>query len=73
LYSKHTIKANHEYPNKIHERVVNVGPFWSEKTRAGTQLMEEEEALFSTQLPVITFGRLLLDSLPFLQLFRIRE
>lgn len=61
------------YTNKLDEFVVDVRAGRVPKARAGRPLVEEEELVLSSELPVIALRRLLLQRLPLLELLLVRK
>ena len=59
--------------DKIHQGVINVCSFGQEEAAARTQLVEEKQILVTSQLAMVSLGRFLLEMLPLLELFGVRE
>jgi hypothetical protein len=59
--------------DKLNEGVVDVGSSWEEETATGAQLMEKEQVLITTQLPMVSLSSFFLEVFPFLELFTVWE
>lgn len=58
---------------KIYQRIVDMGPVWSEEAGSWAKFVEEEQLMFPSQLSMVPFGGFFLQFLPFLQLLGVRK
>jgi len=59
--------------HKFEKSVVDPHTEWQEECTSGTQVVEDEQLLFTTDLPVIPLGGFLHVFLVFRHLFRVGE